>query len=275
MDCYYINLAQATGRKERLERNFDQCRQGEWALRRFEAIDVAHVQRHGVAGSLRDSEKACFLSHQAIIASQAASTTACMVVEDDVHFGSKTCAAVDEFLAVSQRNQMAWDIVFTDLCVPLAENMVQLIRLRQQLQASNRTQVLDLKHMVFGGATAYIVNGPSLGKLHDLLKESQQLDVAYDIYLRQLIHAGKLKAFCLFPFLTTLSADAEASQIQTAGTQMTDLIWNTFRRLVWRERQVELVGAEIQAIRQLCLDDESEKIGVILGALLSSKFVPK
>lgn len=276
MDCIYINLAQASGRRERLEHNFTQCRQDSgWALHRFNAVDVAHVRQQGVEGGLRDSEKACFLSHQAVIARQASGAATCMVVEDDVQFGHRTFAAVDKFLAVSQQSQMAWDLVFTDICVPLAENMVQLIRLRQQLQASNRTQMLDLKHLVFGGATAYIVNGASVGKLHALLQESQRLDVAYDIYLRQLIHAGKLKAFCLFPFLTTLSADAEASQIQASGTQMTDLIWNTFRRLVWHERQVDQVDAEVQAIREQCLDDESEKIGVILGALLSKAFVPK
>lgn len=275
MDCFYINLAKATDRRERLESNFAGVSHGAWALNRFEAVDVAQVKQLAVAGVLRDSEKACFLSHRGVVAKAASTRTTVFVAEDDVQFGHQTFAAIDDFLALSAQNQLSWDIVFTDICVPLAETMVQLIRLRQQLEPSKRKQMIDLNNIIFGGATAYLVNGASAQKVHALLEGCERLDVAYDIQLRRLIHEGKLKAYCLFPFLTTLSADAEASQIQASSTQMTDLIWNTFRRMVWQERQLDQVNGDIQKISQLCLDDESEKFGLILGALLSKAFVPK
>jgi GR25 family glycosyltransferase involved in LPS biosynthesis len=275
MDCFYINLASATERRARLEHNFAQVPHGQWAMHRFNAVDVAQVQSLAVSGRLKDTEKACFLSHQSIMAQQAAGGSAVLVVEDDVLLGQQTFAALDDFVETSQRNGLEWDVVFADICVPMAENMVQLLRLRGQLEASQRTQLIDLKHMLFGGATAYLVNGKSINKLLQCLQSEPKLDVAYDIYLRKLIHQGVLKGYCLFPFVTSLSRDAETSQIQSQGTQLTDLIWNTFRRLVWRERQLSSVDADIQGIRQATHDDEAEKISVILAALLSKSFVPK
>jgi GR25 family glycosyltransferase involved in LPS biosynthesis len=277
MDCFYINLAKATDRKARLEHNFDQTKQGQWALSRFNAVDVEQVRSWAVQGRLKETEKACFLSHRSIIAQQATSDAgeSMLVLEDDALLGTQTFAALDEFLENSKRNHLEWDVVFTDICVPLAETMVQMIRLRSQLVASQRTQLIDLKQFVFGGATAYLVNGASINKLHQLLQSEPQLDVAYDIYLRKLIHQGALKGYCLFPFVTSLSSEAEASQIQSQGTQVTDLIWNTFRRMTWRERNVSLLDGDIQAIREACHDDEAEKFGVILGSLLSKSFVPK
>lgn len=273
MECVYINLDASTTRRRHIEDNFLAHRRDGWQLTRFPAINVDHVHAHRVAGTLSPREKACFLSHRQALAQQAAGPGHVFILEDDALFGSQTCEATDRFLL--DNPQLDWDVLYTDICVPDVSTMVNLVKVRQRLTSEKRVSLLNLNQMSFAGATAYVVNGKSKARLSALLASAASLDLPYDLFLRQLIHERKITGYCFFPFITSLSADSEASQIQKAGTQSTDLVWNTYRRMIWTDRDLARESTTLSEIdRQLC-DEESRAFGVLFAAMASTKFTLK
>ena len=66
--------------------------------------------------------------------------------------------------------------------------------------------IIDLRHMSYAALTSYVVNKDSLAKLCDLyaaaIREGFRLPV--DILVRDLVREGKLRAGCVFPFITSV-----------------------------------------------------------------------
>lgn len=273
MKCYYINLDIATNRKLNIENNFLENNTGHWSLTRFPAIDVKYVENKKIPGSLRSNEKACFLSHKFAIKQNLNAIEPILIMEDDAVIGKSTCEILDNFLKLGSKFE--WDILFTDVCVPHPTTMIELIELRKYLSASNKTQVLNLANFIFAGATSYILNPNSLEKIFHLLDAKNSLDIPYDLYLRQLISEHKLKGFVIFPFVTTLSNESDASQIQLSNTANTDLVWNTFRKMIWIDRKIEDSKFILERINHDVCDEESKQFGTIISACISNKFIPK
>jgi GR25 family glycosyltransferase involved in LPS biosynthesis len=115
MDCYYINLDTATERRLSLEASFEKHSRPGWTLHRFSALDQAYIEAHGIEGSRTAREKACFLSHKAVIERHANDGKSVLIVEDDTMFGLATFGIIDGFL--QQNAGSEWDIIFTDLAV--------------------------------------------------------------------------------------------------------------------------------------------------------------
>lgn len=270
MDCYYINLDSATGRRTHLEENFSACKAAHWTLQRFPAIDAQSAHTRAFPGPLRPAEKACFLSHRQVLQSCLGDEKDILVMEDDTLFGMRSCSAIDSFL--QHGGTGAWDIIYTDIIVPRLETMVELIQYRHQLTAAGRFTLLDLGKMMFAGTSAYIVNGKSKRKLAGLLECANGLEIPYDLYLRQLIQDRRLAGFAFFPFVTSVSEYSEASHVQAAGDLDTDRIWNLFRKMIWMERDLEAQKEALREIDSRLCDDESRLFGVLFAALTSSKF---
>ena len=274
MDCRYINLDAAAERRAALEGNFQAHKAEGWTLNRFAAIDVAYVQAHDVAGSITPAEKACFLSHREVLRASLDREGPLCVLEDDAAFGAKTCGVIDQFLQGGNAG-LEWDILFTDVCVTQLSAMLDLVKMRRRLAAKNKVSLLDLAKIPFAGAAAYIVNPQSKRRVCELLDAGDCLDLQYDLYLRQLIYASKLKAYVFFPFITTLSALADASQIQNDDGKMTDRVWILFRQMVWNERALEQHEIELDEIHEQFCDDESRAFGKLWGALADARFKDK
>lgn len=272
MDCVYINLDRAQDRRITLERSFHGCRRGNWELRRFRAIDAAYVQRHAIPGSLKANEKGCFLSHKFLIRGSLDNNRPIFVLEDDAVLGTRTCAQLEELVRL--RDAAAWDLAFTDFIVPDLGSMVGLLKLRQRLAGAGQIKLLDLSTLPFAGSTAYLVNGRSKGRLAALLDSAQSLDVPYDLFLRNLIYAGKLKACGFFPFITSLSSLSDQSEIQPASKTGAVLVWNAFRRLAWVDRDLEREQPLLQAIASRLCDPESTAFGTIFAAMASREYRP-
>ena len=155
------------------------------------------------------------------------------------------------------------------------EKMVELFNVKKKMAASHQCKVIDLKSIVFAGATSYILSVSGIQKLNDIFRSYASLDEPYDLFLRNLIWTGKLKGFMLFPFVTTLSEQAANSQIQPAETALTDLVWNTYRRLMWMDANVDDFAEAAKTIKDGLYDQESELLSVIVAATTSPKFVTK
>ena len=156
MRCVYINLDSQTERRETIERNFAEVRAEGWSLTRYPAIDTRYVAERGVPGSLRPAEKACYLSHMSVIAADLDRGDRLMVLEDDAMFGASTHRLVDEGLERSR--DLDWDIIFTDLCIPMITTMYDLLKLRAEYRKTRQGVLLSVAQFPFGGATAYIVS---------------------------------------------------------------------------------------------------------------------
>jgi GR25 family glycosyltransferase involved in LPS biosynthesis len=271
MKCTYINLDNAAARKTQIEESFAAHRGPDWELTRFPAIDTRFVEQQQIKGRIRPAEKACFLSHRAVIESNVGASAPVFVLEDDAIFGGATHPTIDNFLGIS--DSYNWDIIFTDLCVTQLGTMAELIKLRHQLTEIDQVRLLDVTGFVFAGATAYIVNHKSIGKLAALLGAEKELNVPYDLVLRKYIYEKKLKGLVFFPFITSISEESEVSQIQQEASA--DMIWNAFRKLVWTDRNLGKVSEAVKNIdRDLC-DEESRLLGGIFAGLVSKSFVPK
>lgn len=273
MRCIYINLDAAHARRTRIEGNFSEYRREGWRLQRFAAIDATQVEVAQIAGSLRATEKACFLSHRGIIQESLGDDNPILLLEDDATFGRHTCQAIDRFVLSTPGG---WDIAFTDLCVPHLPTMIELVRLRQRLAPREEIAQLELAQMPFCGATAYVVNGRLKKRLAELLSAPDHLSIPYDLYLRDLIHARQLTGVVFFPFVTSLSEFSERSQIQPGDEiASTDLIWNTFRKLIWMDRDLKELLPLVEDIGRNFCDEESRLFGALFAAMASAHYRPK
>jgi hypothetical protein len=120
-----------------------------------------------------------------------------------------------------------------------------------------------------------MVNPASLGRIVGLLRESDLIDVAYDLLLARLVHDAVLKAYVLFPFVTTVAESAQDSQIQGAGKRDAERVWQTFRKMVWLERSEATYRPPLGQIRTDLLDDELMDFAVLFAAPASARFNPK
>jgi GR25 family glycosyltransferase involved in LPS biosynthesis len=233
MQCSYINLDRAVQRREDIEASFKAAARPGWRLDRFRALDAAFIEEQRVEGSRTRSEKACFMSHRAVLQKYAGSAEHLLVVEDDVVFGAATFDIVDGFL--HQNAQAEWDLLFLDIGTLDMRDMLTMYFNREKFIRQRKVIPLDLARLPFFGSNAYIVNRASFGKVLDCLDSGLPIDIEYDMFLSKQIRKGALKAAVLFPFLTTLSRNAAMSQIQRSGIDTVNLARNIFRNMMWLE----------------------------------------
>jgi GR25 family glycosyltransferase involved in LPS biosynthesis len=264
MECIYINLDSAVERKLKFETNFNAFKKPDWTLTRFSAVNTEMVKARNVKGESQPAEKGCFLSHRDIIGANLDHDRPLFILEDDAVIGKRTCALVER--AFSQNDKPDWDILFTDVCIPGVKAMVDTLRFRRELAAKKvDIAFMNLTKTNFAGSTAYLVNPQSKRKLYSLLCAADELNIPYDLYLRGLAHISALKVYVIFPFVTSLSALSETSQIKSA-VDRTQLAWNMFRKMVWMERNL----AECKPVLEQLKSTLAEKDLVEFNSLLTS-----
>jgi hypothetical protein len=135
--------------------------------------------------------------------------------------------------------------------------MFELLKVRRDLCKRNiDVELMNLRGVEFAGSTAYIVNGKSKRKIHDILSTYKNIDLPYDLFLRQLCHSGALKIFALFPFVTTVSDFGDGSQIKAESVNPIELAWNMFRKMIWTERNLNGSRPALEQFRKTCCRDE-------------------
>ena len=98
MDVFYINLAQQAERRAFVEDSFRAGNDRDWRLHRIEAITPRTPGVSGMAGTIRDVEKACFLSHIEAVRASRAHDGHALIAEDDIQFGQKSFATVETYV---------------------------------------------------------------------------------------------------------------------------------------------------------------------------------
>ena len=273
MECVYINLDEQTARRNSLESNFHQtCPQG-WSIRRVAAVSVRDIEDRDVQGTLRNTEKACFLSHVKALELGGTCAGHVLIAEDDILFGQESAPLIER--AVATVPDTAWDVIFTDACITGVHAMIELFQLRRTLTPENGFRLINLKGISFAAATSYVVNNDSKRKVRDLLLEHYPLNTPLDLFIRQKVNENALQACMLFPFATSLSGHADDSQIQVGNGCVTDLVWNSFRRAMWVQRDLEAVETTLNAIQPRVYEKSAAVFSRIIAAILSGNLPPK
>jgi hypothetical protein len=268
---YYINVATQVERRAALEAQLAHL-PPEWSTTWVEAVTPASLDPARAVPGLKPGENACHQSHRRVMDLAAAAGGHALVLEDDVQLSPRSASLIAG--AVTSLPAGAWDLLFTDVAIPDPEPMLQLFLLRRRAVAEGRMHLLNLAGLPFCGSTAYIINGASLPRVA-AVADANPHGLPYDLLLRHAIFDGQLSGRLIFPFPTTVSAAADASQIQAAGVQGTDLLWNAYRRLMWVDQDLTRVEATLAALPAGAGDAESQLMARILGAALSPALVQK
>lgn len=266
MHCCYINLDHAKQRSQAIESSFEKAARPGWTLSRFSALDTAFVDAHGIQGCRTRREKACFLSHKAVIETHTDAGEHLLVLEDDTLFGLATCEIVDGFL--QQNAGGDWDLLFLDVSVVNIDDMLTLYFHRQALLQGGKIIPLDLARVPFIGMNSYVVNAASRNKVLACIEAGLPIDIEYDVYMANQISARKLKAAVLFPFVTTLSQHADDSQIQRSSMDTVNRARNVFRNLMWLESKPGMIEHNLPALVAAVANSPHSPLATVLAALL-------
>jgi GR25 family glycosyltransferase involved in LPS biosynthesis len=269
MDVYYINLDASSQRRQFLEGNFSAHNDRNWSLTRVAAVDADYVRAHPLPGNLRPAEKACFLSHRRAVEQSLLRPGPAMILEDDAMFGPNSLMRIEQAIAASTDGP---DLLYTDICIPKLTTMVELYQLRFDLRMQQRDSVvINVKAFNFAGATAYVLSERAKPKLLALIDAVTAYDMPYDLLLRQLAHQDQLNAGVIFPYPTTVSPHSETTSIQPNDAEITNILWNAFRRMVWinADRAETERASRLNQIDPKRIDPAALDMGKLVGTMLS------
>jgi hypothetical protein len=188
-------------------------------------------------------------------------------------FSPATFPLIDRFLV--RPGVSEWDIVYTDVIIPRIETMAEFVRMRREYTSRQQVVLLDLTQVPFAGSTAYVINGRSKRKLYDMLAGCESMDFPYDLFVRLQIYHKHLHGHVFFPFITCLGECSSSSQIQPDEVQLAELIWSTFRRMIWLDRSIGGERQALEAIGASVDPEEHSAFGLLFSAMISSKYKGK
>ena len=117
MECFFINIKNQEARRDFLVRNFAQHKTAGWYLNRVEAIDLAYLAQAPTAGSIRETEKGCFLSHKRALQDAMEAPGHALILEDDALFGPTSCRAIDNALASTSEDAWLYLVAAITKCI--------------------------------------------------------------------------------------------------------------------------------------------------------------
>jgi hypothetical protein len=161
--------------------------------------------------------------------------------------------------------------LFTDVGVTRIGVMAGFLLQKRKLLGKNQINIVNLDGLLFFGATAYIINRKSLGKVSRILSDIDELNIPYDMFSRKLMHDRELNGYVLFPFVTSLSDLSRKSQVQPEQTASADRTWNLFRQLIWFEGSVTAHEAMLEEIGR-DVGAEARAYATLWGAMADPSF---
>jgi GR25 family glycosyltransferase involved in LPS biosynthesis len=236
MRCFYINLDRASARREALESRFAECAPSGWSLTRVPAVGPDEAGAHG--GTLAPlGAKGCYLSHVRALEMALDVSGDVFILEDDATFSRRSLEALAHLLASPD-----WELFFADLSICHVAKYVNFIRQWGDLTANGRFLIEDLAGINFVGSSAYVVRESAKRRLHDLIS-SPAPETPIDLKLCKLIRDGRLRASYCVPHLTSLSPEAESSQIASEEPLLYPSL-RALRRLLYIDHDLEACAAD-------------------------------
>jgi GR25 family glycosyltransferase involved in LPS biosynthesis len=277
IDGFYINLASSVGRREQIEKTFHASNLDEnWTLTRFEALTPADEMVQHMEGHATDKLKGNYLSHLECIKLSRGSENHALIAEDDTIFGARTEYWVNRVIDVMPPE--SWDVIFTDIYVAAATAMPKLARLRHNCMAEDRV-VMFGAHVwdnPWAGAGSYVVNQRSKDKLLAALT-MEAINTPFDMVLREAVRTRALNGIIIFPFITSVSDEADKSLVRASDDMIETILLHYFRKLMWvgadnSPENLAKMRDEILALEIDKTSGECELLGTLLGRLLPLQY---
>jgi hypothetical protein len=224
----FINLDRNEARREQLTRDLADC--GAAArYERFAAVD-GHAAAAQHPTELDPGSLGLWLTHERLLEAHRDSDLDLHVIEDDVSLAGDVVARIDETLGRAHSEQPDWDVIWTEMFVPVDTAVyLELTERLVRFHKSRHVQLYPLDRIDFAGTTSMLINRRAVGKYADLISGNWRQGHPIDLFLRDRVQGGDLRALVTVPFLTTLSRQNTESDIRGAHDR-SRRVWDTYRR---------------------------------------------
>jgi len=204
----YINLDRSPERRRNIEEQLDA-----YGLRdiygRFPAIDGK--AKAFPQSPLKPGEIGVFLSHRHALEQARVRAECVHILEDDALLTPHVPGVIGDAIRGNLFDR--YDFLFTDILVICETELLKKLRkgydgvkipTSGKLRLSD-LKLLDLARVPFASTQSYVVGAKSLEKVLALYDEeiANGLKKPVDIFIRQQVRRGTLRAACVFPFITT------------------------------------------------------------------------
>ena len=272
----YINMDASIGRRAAMEAQFSALGLAE-RYARFPGIDGRDLGAS--ASPLSPGELGCFMSHYRCIVETAVEGHHLHIVEDDVVLAPQAAGLLDRIIddAVPR-----CDLLLTDMFMPLEMGTIldMIVQLRASGLFDQRLRPADvrlpgyvmypnLRHVPFGGATSYVVNHASRGKLIALLDKeiAKGPRLPIDMIYRMLANDGLIEAMCTVPFLTSIRAESigDSTIIGRAQDAESAMAFYVLRSFFYLARDDDQLMGIMRAIN--AKEDDPDALAPVLEVL--------
>jgi GR25 family glycosyltransferase involved in LPS biosynthesis len=218
----YINLDRSAGRREQMEAQLARLGLKD-RYARFPAADgsALNVPR----STLRPGELGCFVSHYRVLQEARGLGKCVHILEDDAVLSEHVRPVIEDAAAAGPFER--FDILFTDTLVSLHLGMLKGLKAAFDATALPPVrplrladlQVIDLAQQNFACTTSLVVGVNSIERVVGLYRA--ELDRGptrpVDLFIRDCLQAGTLRAACLFPFVTSFDLKEVAATTIAGG----------------------------------------------------------
>jgi hypothetical protein len=276
----YINLDRSGARRERMEAQLSAFGLND-RYSRFAAIDGSAL----AAGRSRvkPGELGAFHSHIAALENAVSGGLPLHVLEDDALLSEHVKPVIED--AIAARLFDRFDILFTDTFISPHLGMLKALKAAfDNVMISDERplrlhdlQVLDLARENFACMTSYVVGAGSLERVVALCR-AEGPTKPIDLFLRDCVQNGRLRAGLLFPFVTSFDLGEVAASTIGAGTAASGpsvMVLAVLRYLFFVKRDLSYAKACLDAATQQnrrTTDPHHAMIAQALEFVLSADF---
>ncbi|HEY4264133.1 MAG TPA: glycosyltransferase family 25 protein [Micropepsaceae bacterium] len=254
----YINLERSTARRARMEAQLAQLKLTDLYVR-FPAVDGAKLPLPG--SKIGPGETGAFLSHMRVLEEARQRGLPLHVLEDDALLCAPVRPVIGDVIASGLLDR--FDIVFTDTL--LMPHLGMLKGLKAEFDRVMRPQTrplcfadlkaIDLKRENFSCLTSYVVGAGAMDRILALYRAELARGPLkpVDLFLRDCVADGRLRAGLLFPFVTSFRLDEVAPSTVAAGTQNAKpsvMVLAVLRYLFFVERDLVYAKSCLDAVTQ-------------------------
>jgi GR25 family glycosyltransferase involved in LPS biosynthesis len=207
---YYINLDRSPDRRAAMDAQLARLGLTQ-RFRRFAAVDGNPA---GIASpKLTVSELGCFTSHTRLLRQHLDGAAHLHIIEDDIVLANRTEQFIDGIIAAGLLDDH--DMLFTDMVVQSDLNFFRRARRwydNDIRRAPDGTAIeVRFRPMAYTASmTSYLVNRRSIGRINDMFERELASGARrpIDLFIRDKVGEGQLRARCLFPFITSIRPGA-------------------------------------------------------------------
>jgi len=203
----YINLDRSADRRAAVERQLSELNLSS-RYSRFPAVDGLQVDTS--QSPLRPGEVGLFLSHCRALESARGRGLSVHVLEDDAVLSEHVAPVLNDIVASDLFQR--YDIIFTEMMIHahfgFLRNVKGLFDMLAPFPRPSRLEhlrLIDLSDAFYAGSQSYLVGPRSIDKVISVYREelARGPTLPIDMFLQQQALAGRLRAACLFPFITS------------------------------------------------------------------------